>query len=105
MEIEHLVLGGERVPAAEGKTFAVVEPGSGKPFAAVAEAGTEDVERAMRVAYRAFEEGRWTRLSATDRGRILLQAATLLRQQLEDFAVIEARNAGKLGRSSKQDLR
>src|SRR5579864_8335641 len=104
MNIEHLVLGGERVPAAEGKTFAVTEPGTGKPFTEVAEAGSEDVERAVRVAYRAFEEGRWPRFSATDRGRILLQAATLVRQRLEDIAVIEARNAGKPIRDARGEV-
>ena len=104
MNIERLVLGGERVPAADGKTFAVIEPGSGKPFAEVAEAGLEDVERAVGVAYRAFEEGRWPRLSATERGRILLQAATLVRQRLEDIAVIEARNAGKPIRDARGEV-
>ncbi len=91
MKIEHFVLGGERVPAADGKSFAVIEPGSGQSFAEVAEAGLEDVERAVQRAYWAFEQGRWARLSATDRGRILLQAATLVRERLEDIAVIEAR--------------
>src|SRR5437899_8419692 len=104
MMSEHLVLGGERVPAAEGKTFAVIEPGSGKPFAEVAEAGPEDVERAMQAAYRAFEQGRWPRLSATDRGRILLQAATLVRERLEDIATIEARNAGKPMRDARGEV-
>ena len=51
MNIEHLVLGGERVPAANGKSFAVIEPGLGEPFAEVAEAGTEDVELAVHTAY------------------------------------------------------
>src|SRR6266516_6907099 len=95
MKIEHLVVGGEHVPAAEGETFAVIEPGSGKPFAEVAKAGTEDAERAVQVAYRAFEGGRWPRLSATDRGRILLQASNQLRPRLEEITNIEARNAGK----------
>src|SRR5713226_544259 len=104
MKIEQFVLGGERVPAADGKSFAVIEPGTGKPFAEVAEAGSEDVERAVRVAYRAFEEGRWPRFSATDRGRILLQAATLVRQRLEDIAVIEARNAGKPIRDARGEI-
>ncbi len=104
MKIEQFVLGGERVPAADGKSFAVIEPGTGKPFAEVAEAGSEDVERAVRVAYRAFEEGKWPRLSATDRGRILLQAATLVRQRLEDIAVIEARNAGKPIRDARGEI-
>jgi len=104
MNIEHLVLGGERVPAADGKTFAVTEPGSGKPFVEVAEAGQEDVERAVRAAYRAFEEGRWPRMSATERGRILLQAATLVRQRLEEIATIEARNAGKPIRDARGEI-
>src|SRR5437899_4168528 len=104
MMSEHLVLGGERVPAAEGKTFAVIEPGTGKPFAEVAEAGPEEAERAVQIAYRTFEEGRWPRLSATERGRVLLQAATLVRQRLEDIAVIEARNAGKPIRDARGEI-
>jgi acyl-CoA reductase-like NAD-dependent aldehyde dehydrogenase len=104
MTIERLVLGGERVPATEGKTFAVIEPGSGKPFAEVAEAGTQDVERAVQSAHRAFEEGRWPRLSATERGRILLRAATLVRERLEDIAVVESRNAGKPIRDARGEI-
>ncbi len=104
MMIEHFVLGGERVPAADGKSFAVIEPGSGKSFAEVAEAGPEDVERAVQRAYWAFEQGRWARLSATDRGRILLQAAILVRERLEDIAVIEARNAGKPIRDARAEV-
>ncbi|MBA2286910.1 MAG: aldehyde dehydrogenase [Ktedonobacteraceae bacterium] len=95
MSIEHLVLGGERVPAVDGKTFAVIEPALGRPFAEVAEAGLEDVERAVQTAYHTFEAGRWPRLSATERGRILLRAAVLVRERLESIAIIEARNAGK----------
>src|SRR2546428_6193020 len=95
MTIERLVLGGERVLSAEGKTFSVIEPGTGKPFAEVAEAGIQDVERAVQGANRVFEEGRWPRLSATERGRILLRASTLVRERLQDIAVVEARNAGK----------
>src|SRR5437764_3430865 len=95
MTIEHIVLGGERVSAADGQTFAVIEPGTGKPFAEVAQGGPEDAQRAVQVAYRTFEEGQWPRLSATQRGRILLQAATLVRQRLEELATVEARNAGK----------
>jgi betaine-aldehyde dehydrogenase len=104
MNTEYLVLGGERVPAAGGKSFAVIEPGSGKPFVEVAEAGSEDVERAVRIAHHAFEEGSWSRLSATDRGRILLRASTLVRQRLEEIAVIEARNAGKPIRDARGEI-
>src|SRR2546421_1000352 len=104
MRIDHMVRGGGRAPAADGKTFAVIEPGTGKPFAEVAQAGPEDAQRAVQVAYRAFEEGQWPRLSATQRGRILLQAATLVRQRLEELATVEARNAGKPIRDARGEM-
>ena len=104
MTIEGLVLGGERVLAEEGKTFSVIEPGTGKPFAEVAEAGIQDVERAVQIANRAFEEGKWPRLSATERGRILLRASTLVRERLEDIAIVEARNAGKPIRDARGEI-
>src|SRR5581483_10231185 len=93
MSIELLVLGGKRAPAADGATFAVIEPATGKPFAEVAQAGAEDAQRAVQLAHRAFEEGSWPRLSATERGRILQRTATLVRERLEALALIEARNA------------
>jgi len=95
MTVELLVVGGERVHAAEGATFAVTEPGTGGQMAEVAEAGPEDARRAVDVAVKAFEEGPWPRLSATERGRVLLKASTLVRERLEDIARVEARNAGK----------
>lgn len=104
MNIEHLVLGGERVPAANGKSFAIIEPGLGEPFAGVAEAGTEDVERAVQTAYKAFDQGRWPRLSATERGRLLLKASTLIRERLEEIAAVEARNAGKPIRDARGEV-
>src|SRR5437764_2411596 len=104
MTIEGLVLGGERVLAEEGKTFSVIEPGTGKSLAEVAEAGIQDVERAVQIANRAFEEGKWPRLSATERGRILLRASTLVRERLEDIAVVEARNAGKPIRDARGEI-
>src|SRR5579883_387312 len=104
MKREDLLLGGKRVPAADGREFEVIEPGTGQPFVGVAEAGREDVERAVRVAYRAFEEGAWPRMSATARGRILLQAAALVRQRLEELATLEARNAGKPVRDARDEV-
>jgi acyl-CoA reductase-like NAD-dependent aldehyde dehydrogenase len=95
MATELLVLAGERREAADGSTFEVIEPGSGGPMVDVAQAGAEDAKRAVDIAVRAFEEGAWRRLSATERGRVLLRASTLFRERLETFAAAESRNAGK----------
>ena len=95
MTTELMVLAGERTEAAEGRTFDVIEPGTGEPMIQVAEAGVEDAKRAVDVAVRAFEEGPWRRMSATERGRILLKAAAMFRERSELFAAAESRNAGK----------
>jgi acyl-CoA reductase-like NAD-dependent aldehyde dehydrogenase len=92
---ELLVVGGERRPAAEDRTFTVIEPGTGAPMAEVAEAGPEDARRAVDTAVRAFEAGPWPRTSATARGRVLSRASVLVRERLEDLARLEALNAGK----------
>ncbi|MBI3648693.1 MAG: aldehyde dehydrogenase [Actinobacteria bacterium] len=92
---EMLMLGGERVAAAGGKTFEVVEPATAAPMAEVAEASPEDARRAVDVATGAFDEGPWPRTSARERGRVLTKASFLIRERLEDLARLEARNGGK----------
>src|SRR5258708_1487016 len=104
MQNEQIILGGKQSPSADGQTFAVIEPATGLPFAEVARAGREDVERAVQSAYRAFEEGAWPRMSATERGRILLRAAGLVRERLEIIATLEARNAGKPIRDARGEI-
>jgi acyl-CoA reductase-like NAD-dependent aldehyde dehydrogenase len=104
MATELLVLGGECRPAAEGKTFAVIEPGTGAPMSDVAEAGSEDARRAVDVAVRAFDEGPWPRTPATLRGRVLLRASVIVRDRLEDLASLEARNVGKPIRDARDEI-
>ena len=92
---ELMVLGGERVAAADGATTAVIEPATGAPMAEVARADPHDATRAVDVAVRAFEEGAWPRLSARERGRLLTSASFLIRERQEQLAELEARNGGK----------
>jgi len=92
---ELLVLGGERVPAADGATDQVIEPSTATAMAEVAKAGAEDATRAVDVASKAFEEGAWPRLSARERGRVLTTASFLIRERQEQLAELEARNGGK----------
>ena len=89
-----LLIGGQRRPARSGATFTVNEPAVGRPMATVAQAGTADVDDALAAATRAFDDGPWPRMSPTERGRVLLRVAALLRERAEEFAQVEARNAG-----------
>jgi acyl-CoA reductase-like NAD-dependent aldehyde dehydrogenase len=99
-----LVMGGERVAAADGRTFEVVEPATAAPMAEVAEGSPEDARRAVDVASRAFEEGAWPRMSARERGRLLTKASLLIRERQEDLARLEARNGGKPIASARAEI-
>ncbi len=92
---ELLVLGGARVAAASGATTDVLEPATGVSSWEVARADAEDASRAVEVASRAFEEGPWRRMSARERGRILMRTSFLMRDRQEELARLEARNGGK----------
>jgi acyl-CoA reductase-like NAD-dependent aldehyde dehydrogenase len=92
---ELLVLGGERVAAADGAIEQVIEPSTAAAMAEVAKAGAEDAARAVDIAATAFDEGAWPRLSARERGRVLTTASFLIRERQEQLAELEARNGGK----------
>ena len=64
-----LFIDGEWVDAASGKTFDTPNPATGETLARVAEGDAEDINRAVGAARRAFEEGPWGRMTASDRGR------------------------------------
>ncbi len=89
--------------ADDGRTFASYEPAVGRPWATVAEAGPEDVDRAVRAARRAFD-GAWRRVLAPDRARILLRIAGLLDANQESLAQIESRDNGKPIRETRAEL-
>ncbi len=92
MAVEQLVVGGERVPAAEGRTFEVTDPSVGVALATVAEAGAEDVNRAVEAAARAYET--WGALSPVTRGRHMHRFANVLEEHAEELAQLESRNVG-----------
>src|SRR2546423_15620869 len=65
-----LFIDGQFVDAESGKTFKSPNPATGETFAEVAEADQADVDRAVAAARKAFE-GKWSTISARDRGRLL----------------------------------
>jgi acyl-CoA reductase-like NAD-dependent aldehyde dehydrogenase len=83
---------GEAVPSLSGETFADHEPGTGREFARVASGGGDDVDRAVRSARAAFEDGRWRDLAPAEREKRLRRLAVLLadnRDALMDLDVLD----------------
>src|SRR6516165_5754325 len=90
-----LLIDGAWVNAASGKTFPVYDPSTGEVMVQVAEADAADVDKAVKAARKAFDEGPWPRMSPSERGRALWKLADLIEQHLEEFATLEALDNGK----------
>src|SRR4051794_18066275 len=75
-----MMIGGESVAAADGQTFDVVNPATGKTIATAPLGGREDVDRAVAAAQRAFEDRKgWASWAAGKRGRSLAKLADLIK--------------------------
>ena len=72
-----LLIDGKWVDAESGKTFTTPNPATGETLAEVAEADKADVDKAVIAARRAFE-GKWGKMSARDRGRLLYKLSQLI---------------------------
>ena len=94
-----LFIGGKFVDAANGATLASVNPHDGSTIVEVAMAGKEDVDRAVAAAQAALPV--WSRMSASDRGRILLRLADKIEANLEDLARLESLDTGHPLRDSR----
>lgn len=90
-----LLIGNQWVGSVSGKTFATTNPATGERICLVDEAGKEDVDIAVRAAREAFEHGEWSRMSGTDRGRLLNRLADLIEENADDLARLEALDNGK----------
>ncbi|MFD0890430.1 aldehyde dehydrogenase family protein, partial [Streptosporangium algeriense] len=90
-----LFIDGRWVDAASGRTFATPDPATGRTLAHVAEADAEDVDRAVRAARRAFEHGPWSRMTPSERGRIIWRIGDLILEHAEELAQLESLDNGK----------
>src|SRR6201987_4050488 len=90
-----MLINGQWVEAASGKTFPTYNPATGEVLAQVAEGDRADIDLAVRAARYAFDQGPWRRMTASERGRLIWKLAALLEQHAEEFRYIESLDNGK----------
>jgi aldehyde dehydrogenase (NAD+) len=95
-----LFIGGEFVPPADGGTFATLNPATEEPLAEVAQAGAQDVDRAVAAA-RAAYDGAWGATPGRERAKYLYRIARVIQERAREFAVLESLDNGKPIRESR----
>jgi aldehyde dehydrogenase (NAD+) len=97
-------IGGRDRPASDGMTLDVFSPVDGTLFARIASGTTQDIDEAVKAARNAFD-GAWGKLTATERGRLLIKLATAVEAHADELAALESRDNGKPLRQSPMPLR
>src|SRR3954452_4109679 len=104
-QARRMVIGGGNGDAADGQTFEIVDPATGKVMATAPLGGREDVDRAVAAAQKAFEDRKgWATWAAGKRGRSLSKLAALIKQHTEELAQLETANVGKPITSSRGEV-
>lgn len=104
VQVDHtqLLIDGKFVDAASGKTFPTLDPRTGEVIAHVAEGHSEDVDRAVAAARKAFDQGPWPKFPAYERQKIMLRAADLIEKHNDEIAALETWDNGKPYEQSAQ---
>jgi aldehyde dehydrogenase (NAD+) len=95
-----MFIGGKWVDSASGKTFPTVNPATGEVICQVAEGDKADIDLATKAARKAFEQGSWPKMNASDRGRLLNKLADLIEKHQDELAALETLDNGKPYRDS-----
>ncbi len=91
-----LLIDGEWVDSASGRTFETLNPATEEKLADVAWGEAEDIDRAVRAARRAFaDDSPWRKMSASARGRLIYKISELIEDHADELAALEALDNGK----------
>src|SRR5262245_11101803 len=95
MRTSQLYINGAFVPAQLADLLDVVDPATTEVIGRVPSGSGADIDRAVRAARAAFDDGPWKDATAQERGRILFKLAAIVRERAEELAEIETLNTGK----------
>ncbi|MGA2757703.1 MAG: aldehyde dehydrogenase family protein, partial [Solirubrobacteraceae bacterium] len=90
-----LLIGGEFVDGGDGETFECEYPFNGEPWGQVPIATADDVDRAVRAARLAFEDG-WSRTKPFERAALLRRLADLIVEDADNLGLLQVHENGKL---------
>src|SRR5271170_1120510 len=101
-ETDKCFIDGRWVEPQSGRSLPIEDPSRGVEIGAIARGQGADVDAAVEAAERALQ-GDWGRLTATERGRLLLRLAELVNTRVDELARIEAIDVGKPLKQGRAD--
>lgn len=92
------------VSGSSGETIPVIDPSTGQEYDAIPRGNANDIDLAVRAARRAYDEGAWGKLTAAERGRLLLKLSLKILDHVDELTEIESRDCGKPTKQARADV-
>ncbi len=89
-------------PSSSGRTLAMVDPSDGQPFDEIQRSNAADIDVAVHAA-RQCMDAVWSKLSAAERGRLLMRLSVAVSEHADELAMIEQRDCGKPTQQARAD--
>ena len=96
-----LFIGGRFVEPKSGKGFRTINPATEEPIAEIADAGADDVTRAVAAARKACPK--WSKTKPAERAKLLFRVARRIQERSRELAVLESMNGGKPIKESRDE--
>lgn len=90
------------VPSSSGQTIPVIDPSDGEVFDHLQRSNAHDIDSAVRAARQCYDAV-WSKLSAAERGRLLMRLSAKVAEHAEELAAIEQRDCGKPTKQARAD--
>lgn len=100
--MQHHYIANASVPSSSERTIPVIDPSDGQPYDEIQRGTADDIDRAVQAARRCYDSV-WSRLSAAERGRLMMRLSLKITEHAEALAAIEQRDCGKPTKQAKAD--
>ena len=90
------------VSSSSGRTIPVIDPSDGQPFDEIQRGTASDIDQAVRAARQCYDMV-WGKVSAADRGRLLMRLSQKVAEHADELAAIEQRDCGKPTKQARAD--
>ena len=94
VEFGHII-DGKEVQSTSGEVFTSIDPYTREPWAVFPLGSNAEADLAVAAARRAFDEGPWPRMTASERRTLLHRFADLIELHGEELAMADTRDMGK----------
>lgn len=100
---KQIFLNGAWCNGASGELIDLINPSTGEVLAQIASGNATDIDAAVKAAQAALD-GEWGKLTAVERGRLLMKMSALILENAEELAKMEAKDVGKPLTQARADV-